>query len=174
LEGADAASADVLHETYNALLAFVVPGRDEYSIQQGLTTREPGGVEAGATDALIATIDGAAAYTPNFAGLVAAILNNVALGVNRAASGPFTSPFARLSAQEKAWVFQFMDTDDALAMISGVLPGLVAFFACSEPDALEPAARSVTIVPSAAAYFTTMVTSCDVNRPPSCASARIT
>jgi len=55
LEGADAASADVLHETYNALLAFVVPGRDEYSIQQGLTTREPGGVEAGATNALIAS-----------------------------------------------------------------------------------------------------------------------
>ena len=162
LEGADTASVDVLHETYNALLAFVVPGRDEYSIQQGVTT------------ALIATIDGAAAYPHNFAAILAAILNNIALGVNGTATGPFTSPFARLSAQEKVWVFQFMGSDDVLKVIADVLPGFVAFFMYSEAGGFDPATRSLTSVPPTAAYFTTTVTSCEVNNPPSWASARIT
>jgi hypothetical protein len=156
LEGAEAASADVLHETYNALLAFVAPGWDEYSIQQPVTTVEPGPVETGAADALIATIDSAAPYVPNFSTFLAAILNNIALGVNGDATGPFISPFARLSAQEKAWVFQFMNTDDALKLISDVLPGLVAISACSEP-----------YFGGDATYFTTTVTSCEVNSPPS-------
>jgi hypothetical protein len=160
LEGATA-SVDVLHETYNALLAFVVPGRDEYSIQQAVTT------------ALIATIDGVAAYPHNFAAILAAILNNIALGVNGTATGPFTSPFARLSAQEKAWAFQFMGSDDVLKVIADVLPGFVAFFTYSEAGGFDPASRSLTSVPPTAAYFTTTVTSCG-NNPPSWASARIT
>jgi len=64
-ETARAAGADLLHDTYNGLLAFVVPGRDEYSIQQGVVTGNPGGVEAGGVDALIATIDESTPQMPN-------------------------------------------------------------------------------------------------------------
>src|SRR5262245_10487468 len=99
---ARAAAADLLHDTYNGLLAFVVPGRDEYSIQQGVATNDPGGVEAGGVDALIATIDDTAPYFPDFAAAIAAILNGVALAINPGAAGPFLSPFARLSNPEKA------------------------------------------------------------------------
>ena len=35
-------------ETFSAVAAFVVPGDDPFSVQQGVTTPEPGGVEAGA------------------------------------------------------------------------------------------------------------------------------
>ena len=46
-ETGQASGADLLHDTYNGLLAFVVPGRDQYSIQQGVNASDPGGVESG-------------------------------------------------------------------------------------------------------------------------------
>ena len=55
-ESASAQTADLLHDTYNGLLAFVVPGNDPYSAHQGVSAPEDGGVDAGASDALIATI----------------------------------------------------------------------------------------------------------------------
>jgi len=144
---AHAASGDVLHETFNALLAFVVPGRDEYSIQQGDVSVDPGGVEAGAVDALIATIDESAPYFPNFASFIATILNDTATGVNPAAAGPFTSAFARLSSPEKAAVFQFLDFNDATKVLAGVLPAFVAFFVYSEAGSFDPVSRSLTGAP---------------------------
>ena len=112
LDGVDAPD-EVLRDTYRALLRFVVPDRPD---------RE-------ALDTLIATLDVAAPYSPNFAAFLAAVLNNIALGVNTDADGPSPSPFARLSRREQSWVFRFMDTDEALREISTVLPGCVAFVA---------------------------------------------
>jgi hypothetical protein len=54
-QAAQAAGPDLLHDTFNGLLAFIVPGRDPYSLHQGVSTGDPGGVDAGATEALIAT-----------------------------------------------------------------------------------------------------------------------
>ena len=144
---AHAASADVLHETFNALLAFVVPGRDEYSIQQGDVAADPGGVEAGGVDSLIATIDESAPYFPNFSSLIATILNDTAAGVNPLAEGPFTSAFARLSSPEKAAVFQYLDFNDATKVLAGVLPAFVAFFVYSEAGSFDPITRSLTGTP---------------------------
>jgi hypothetical protein len=139
-----AAAADLLHDTYNGLLAFVVPGRDEYSVQQGVATDDPGGVEAGSVDALIATIDESTPYFPDFSAAIAAILNGVALGVNANAQGPFVSPFARLSNPEKAAVFQYLDGTDPYKVLAGVLPAFVAFFVYSEAGRFDPVTRSLT------------------------------
>jgi hypothetical protein len=147
LETAHAGGADVLHETFNGLLAFVVPGRDEFSIQQGVVTGDPGGVEAGGVDRLIATIDESTPYVPNFSAAIAALLNGVALAVAPDATGPFASPFARLSSPEKAAVFRFLDSEDQYKPLAGVLPAFVAFFVYSEAGAFDPTARSLTGVP---------------------------
>jgi hypothetical protein len=143
-ETARAAAADLLHDTYNGLLAFVVPGRDEYSVHQGVATISPGGVEAGSVDALIATIDESTPYFPNFAAVVAAILNGTALGINPNAAGPFVSPFARLSNPEKAAVFQYLDATEPYKVLAGVLPAFVAFFVYSEAGTVDPVTRTLT------------------------------
>ena len=147
LARADAAAADVLHDTFNGLMAFVVPGRDEHSIQQGVVSDTPGGVEAGGVDGLIATIDESTPYFPNFSAAIAEILNGTALAVNPGAAGPFVSPFARLSSPEKAAVFQYMDATDPFTVLSGVLPAFVAFFVYSEAGTFDPITRSLTGVP---------------------------
>ena len=144
---AHAASADILHETYNALLAFVVPGRDEYSIQQRDVTDDAGGVEAGGVDALIATIDESTPYFPNFSSVIATILNDTSMAVNPFATGPFGAAFARLSSPEKAAVFQYLDSNDATKVLAGVLPAFVAFFVYSEAGSFDPITRSLTGAP---------------------------
>lgn len=143
-QAAQAATPDLLHDTFNGLLAFVVPGPDDYSVAQGVSTPEPGGAEAGATDVLIATLDETTPFLPNFSATVAAVLNGLAQVVNPAAAGPFLSPFARLSFAEKAAVFQIMDATDSLKSLAGVLPAFVAFFVYSEAGVFDPKTRSLT------------------------------
>src|SRR6266581_1163463 len=65
LEAAEASTTDLVHDTFNGLLAFVVPGRDPYSMAQGVSTVEAGGVEAGATDVLLATLDETTPFVPS-------------------------------------------------------------------------------------------------------------
>jgi len=142
-QAAQPAAPDLIHDTFNGLLAFVVPGPDNYSIAQGVSTPEQGGVEASATDILLATLDGTAPFLPNFSATVAAILNGLAQGLNPAAAGPFPSPFARLSFAEKAGVFQIMDATDSLKQLASVLPLFVAFFFYSEASAFDPKTRSL-------------------------------
>ena len=139
-----AQGADLLHDTFNGLLAFVVPGNDEYSLAQGVHTPEEGGVDAGATEALLTTIDQTTPFVPQFSAIVAGLLNGLAEAVNPAATGSFLSPFARLSFAEKAAVFQIMDADDSFKVLAGVLPGFVAFFVYSEAGSYDPATRSLT------------------------------
>jgi hypothetical protein len=141
---AQSPAPDLLHETYDGLIAFVVPGRDAWSVAQGVATSGPGGAEAGVTDALIATIDASTPYIPNFAHVVAAILNDLALAVNAGAQGSFASAFARLSWGEKAAVIHIMDATPSLQLLGSVLPAFVAFFVYSEAGAYDPATRSLT------------------------------
>jgi hypothetical protein len=144
LSDARAAGADVTVDTFNGLLAFVAPGSDSYSIAQGVSTPELGGVGVGAVDVLIATVDESTPFVPSFSAQVAAILNSLGLAVDASASGPFAAPFANLSFAAKVGVFQIMDGTTALQPLAGVLPPFVAFFAYSEAAAFDPVTRTLT------------------------------
>jgi hypothetical protein len=140
----DARAADATVDTFNGLLAFVVPGSDSYSTAQGVSTPELGGVSVGATNALIATVDESTPFVPSFSAQVAAILNGLALSVNPSASGLFLAPFANLSFAAKVGVFQIMDGTTSLQPLAGILPPFVAFFAYSEAGAFDSATRTLT------------------------------
>ena len=119
IQPAYAAESDLVHHTYNGLLAFVVPGFDPYSVQQRVSTEERGGVGAGITDVLIASMDQAVPFRPNFSVELAGILNGVAKVVNPSASQPFSAPFANLLFPEKVAVFRVLE--------GGLIPGLQPF-----------------------------------------------
>jgi hypothetical protein len=144
-----AAESGPVHETFNGLLAFVVPGpeSDPYSKHQGVSTDEPGGVDAGVTDVLIASMDQAAPFLPNFSVQLAGILNNVAQAVNPSASGQFSAPFANLLFLEKVAVFQVLEGDPALRPLAGVLPQFVAFLVYSEAGVFDPDTGTLTGTP---------------------------
>ena len=155
LEEARAQTPDMTHDTLNGFVAFVVPGPDPYSIAQGQSTPEPGGIEAGATDLLITTANryaGASASSgvPAAEG-VASLLNQVALRVNPAAAGGgFISPFARLKFAEKVEAMRLLEQDtegSTLRAISGTLIGITAFLAYSEGGVLDPNRRETTAEP---------------------------
>ncbi len=144
IQAAEVVTPDLLHDTFNGLLAFIVPGPDDYSVAQGVSTVEPGGVDEGVTDILIATLDETTPFLPQFSATVAGILNGIALVVNPSPGGTFLSPFACLSFAEKAAVFQIMDGTDSLKPLAGVLPAFVAFFCYSEAAVFDPVTRSLT------------------------------
>ncbi len=138
---------DVLHETFNALLAFILPGSDAYSVAQGVSTVDRGGVDAGVIEVFIATLDDTTPFVPNFSAQVAAILNGLAQAVDATPGGPFTSPFANLTFAEKAAVFQAMDATPQFVPLAGVLPPFVAFLCYSESGTFDPQTRTLTRQP---------------------------
>jgi hypothetical protein len=150
---AHAANPDLVTDTFNGLVAFIVPGPDTYSIQQQVRTTAPGGIAASATPAVIFALDFIQLAPPPFAKfseLVAFILNNVAQVVHPAPPGPFNSPFANLLFAEKVAVFAAMEgglAGPAVVPLGGALPFFVAFTAYSEVGVFEPATRTLTGVP---------------------------
>lgn len=144
IEAAEAAGPDLVTDTLNGLAAFVVPGPDTYSLHQGVSTVEPGAIDAKITDALIEVIDISTPFAPNFSATVAVILNNIALQVNPSASGPFPSVFARLSFNQKVTVFAIMEGLDSLKVLGGFLLAAVGFLAYSEAGVFDPATRTIT------------------------------
>jgi hypothetical protein len=155
LEQAYAQSADEVRETLDALVAFVVPGPDPYSVAQGQSTKEPGGIEAGTTDLLIELLDrfvGLPAGTLPSSGGVAQLLNGYALQVNPAAAGgAFASPFARLKFDEKIEVFRRFEEQtegSELRFVSGILIGAVGFLSFTEGTALDRTTRQLKRTPT--------------------------
>jgi len=138
------AEPDLTRDTFNGLLAFVLPGSDAYSIAQGVSTADQGGVDTGVTDVLVRTVDGSTPFIPSFSVQVAAILNGLAQSVNPGGGGTLASPFANLSFAQKAAVFQVMDATPALELFGGLLPLFAAFFCYSEAGTFDPATRSLT------------------------------
>jgi hypothetical protein len=143
LEAAEAAGPSIVEETMSGLVAFVVPGRDRYSIAQGTKSAQAGGIEAGATQALIQTLDRFLPSNPPLSSTAATILNQFALTV-RASSrrGKFGSAFANLSFAEKAKVFQALEaltSPDAgsIRFLFGNLPDLAAFLSYSEAGVFD-------------------------------------
>lgn len=161
---------DLVKDTFNGLVAFVLPGDDAYSVAQGEAADGPGAIAAGTTDALIANLDrflpqpdapGANNETVPLSGAVANLLNVVALRVNPvAAGGAFPSPFARLSFAEKAEVFRILEEEAPtpggelpqpftqasgnFAFLAGILPVLVAFLAGTEQAVFDDRTRSLS------------------------------
>jgi hypothetical protein len=151
---AQAAVIDITTDTINGLVAFIVPGPDDYSVHQGVHTPEPGGIQAFATPGLMFALDLLQLAPPGltFSQFVAIILNNVAQGVYfqihgvPAPAGPFPSAFANLSFGDKIACFAAMESgliDPALVPLAGALPFLVAFTAYSEVGVFNPATRTL-------------------------------
>jgi hypothetical protein len=141
LEEAQAAAPNVVLQTMNGLVAFVVPGRDRYSRAQGTKTKTPGGIEAGAPSALIRTLDRFLPSALPLSATAATILNELAANVDPSSrGGPFGSAFANLSVAKKAKVFQAAESLEGessgpIRFLVGNLPDLVAFLAFSESGA---------------------------------------
>ena len=154
LEAAHAQTADATRDALNGLVAFTVPGPDPYSVAQGQSTKEPGGIDAGTTDLLIELLDrfvGLPAGTLPSSGGVAQLLNGYALQVNPAAAGgSFASPFARLSFDDKVEVFRRFEEEtegSELRFVSGILVGATAFLAYTEGAVLKRDTRELTATP---------------------------
>jgi hypothetical protein len=142
---------DLMRDTLNGLIAFIIPGPDPYSVAQGVSTKELGGIDAGILDLLIENLNMAQPSPPggpSVAGLVAFLLNQVAASVNASAKGGnFPSPFARLSFGEKIAVFKFIEGDpsmEELRRIAVVLPYFVCFLTYSEATVVSRDARVLT------------------------------
>jgi hypothetical protein len=139
-----AAEPDLVHDTVNGLIAFIVPGPDTYSVAQGVSTPEPGGIDAGIIEVLIEGADKSQPSPPPASAVIATILNDVAQQVNPSPSGPFLSPFANLSFAEKVTVFAIMESYDPLKQLAGTLLFFVAFLAYSEAGVFDPGTETLT------------------------------
>ena len=144
LSRAEAAPLDLVRDTLNGFLALIVPGPDAYSQSQGVTTPEPGGVDANVLNALIATLDLSIPFLPPFSAVVAGTLNQLAQVMNPTATGPFSSSFSNLRYAEKVSVLQIMDSTDQLKSLGGVLPALVAYLVYSDAGTFDSKTRTIT------------------------------
>lgn len=137
----------LVRDTMNGLVAFVVPGRDSYSVHQGISAVESGGIDANIVDHLIASIDMLPPPPPPFPSvsiMVATVLNNVAMAVNPTPSGPFPSAFSCLSFNEKVGVFAAMEADPSMRNLARMLPAFVAFFCYSEAGVFDLETQTLT------------------------------
>jgi hypothetical protein len=155
-----AQSLDLVQDTFNGLVAFILPGNDPYSVLQGEAADGPGGIAAGAANALIASLD---RYLPTphlhvlgvdlhiplvdtvpLSASVANLLDALALTVNPLALSPVTSKgvslsaFSHLSSAEKAKVFQLLEglqvPDDKVAEPFTRVSGNLSFIAGIVPS----------------------------------------
>jgi hypothetical protein len=147
------AAPDLTHDTINSLAAFMIPGPDVYSVAQGVSTADPGGIAMGATDAYIHALNLDFPFLPTLADSVAALLNSVALAVNPgSATGTFLSPFANLAFPEKVAVFSVLEGGpqfDPLRNLISIVPGLLVFIAFSEAGVWDRTHRTLTGTPVA-------------------------
>jgi hypothetical protein len=158
LPAAQAQTLDLTTDTLSGLIAFVAPGDDPYSVAQGERAAGPGGIAAGAVQALIQGLDeyvpastvAAGSTTLPASGGAATLLNHYAERVNPLATGGgFPSPFARLSFIEKARVFELFESEPGadgteLRFVAGILPGFAAFLSFSEVGVLDRATRRLS------------------------------
>jgi len=143
----------VILDAFNGLLAFVVPGQDPYSAQQGLPSDTPGGVEANAVFPLIPALNQAGLPPPGFASLaelIAFLLDTVSGYVDPAPNGPFESNFANLAYAEKAMVFAIMESGAAgpgIAPLVNPLLFFAGFMAYSDTPVIDPSTGTPVSTP---------------------------
>jgi hypothetical protein len=139
-----AQTPDLTRDTLNGVAAFFVPGRDPYSVHQGESTPEPGGLEAGAGEGLFQGLNFANPFLPTLADTVAGLLNTTALALYPTVSGPFLSAFCNLSFVQKGRVFAALEGSPASAPIAGVLPVIVGFLSYAETAVFDPVLRTIS------------------------------
>ena len=125
-------SIDLVQDTIDGVVAFILPGDDPYSVLQGHTANGPGGVAGGAGKTLIANLD---RYLPTphvslfgvdlgipgvdtvpLSAAIANLLDVMALRLNPLAIAPLTpggvsvSAFSHLWFAQKAQVFQELES----------------------------------------------------------------
>src|SRR5258708_3981982 len=103
---------NLVGDTVNGLPAFILPAPDSYSVSQGISTREPGGIDAGITGLLMTTFRLTQPFSTSESPApeaAADLLNKVAEKINPTAVGLFASPFACLSFSEKVAVFALLE-----------------------------------------------------------------
>ena len=149
--GAAAAAGDLVPDTLDGVVAYVVPGDDRYSTAQGVSSPRPGGVAARGGEGLRATLELAGPGTVDAA---VAVLNGVARAVDpgadvRAGTLGFSAPFAALSFAAKTEVFARLSrsAEDAIQRLGAILPALAAFASYSEYGVLEPGAAELASRP---------------------------
>lgn len=112
-----AMAATSIDHAFAGLAAFVVPGNDQFSRQQGKTAPGPGGVDAQGGRVVIETLDAAVPIVigkselsaPGALG-VAILLDGLAVQKRPlSVIGPFASPFANLKFLDKRWVLEQID-----------------------------------------------------------------
>jgi hypothetical protein len=154
-----AQSTSLVEETLQGMIAFLAPGNDTYSEQQGQSTARPGGVASNNVQAFISDLDhfvpasilGAQGLTLPASSGVAMLLNLLANDVSPGASGPFSSSFANLSFANKAAVFERLESEFELqeggtefAFVAGILPGFATFLTFSEASVFDAATGTLT------------------------------
>jgi hypothetical protein len=147
LEKAQAQSPDLTVHTLSGLVAMMAPGDDAYSAAQGDQANGPGGIAAGAVEALMNGVDhyipltaipGNKAAGVPASSAVATLLDGYAMRVNAASAvGPFPSSFANLKLAEKVEVYRQLEADAGaqgteFSFVAGILPGFAAFLGYSE------------------------------------------
>jgi hypothetical protein len=146
LGAASAAGDEVIRDTLNGMVAYAVPGSDRYSLAQGESSSEPGGVDARGGEGLRATLE---VLGPGILDAAVSVLNAVAGAVAPgAAAGGFAAPFAALSSADKARALELLAASDdpSLQTLAGNLPALAAFVSYSEQGVLD-AGGQLTGVP---------------------------
>jgi hypothetical protein len=144
IEDVLAATPYLTRDTLNGVTVFWVPGPDPYSLHQGESTLDPGGLEAGAGEGLYQGLNFANPFAPNLADTVATILNSTTLAVFPAGTGPFESPFSNLSFAQKGTVFEVLEGNPLTAPLIGILPVVVGFLAYAETAVFDPATRTIS------------------------------
>jgi hypothetical protein len=147
---------DPIGDTLSAVVAFVVPGGDPYSVSQGQTSATLGGIDAGAVPALRRALDNA--YQPPKpippapgSVVVAEVLNATAVALFPSTKALLT-PFTGLSFAQKAAVFAYFDTapltaNTSLRLLSTLLPTLAAHLSYGEVGVYDNITRTVTAMP---------------------------
>jgi len=147
-EASVSASADAaVRDALGGLVAYLVPGDDRYSRAQGVSSMTPGGVAAGAVDALRSTLD---VQAPGLAEAAAAFLDELARQVDPTVGmGDFASPFAALSYPHKDEVIRRLaeSHDATLRQLGVTVPALAVFLSYSEAGVLDPRTRRLRAVP---------------------------
>ncbi|PWW59437.1 hypothetical protein [Actinokineospora spheciospongiae] len=159
LPTAEAVALPPIRDTFQGLLAFLVPGGDRFSRHQGVTSETTGGVDALAAPALEYTYDQAIPYPlvgrpfdlnlPG-AAAVAAILNITASAVNPGSNfGPFAAAFANLKYAEKAEVLRRLERPGLadgtpVRFLINTIPTLAAFAVYSEAPVFDRTTHQLT------------------------------
>ena len=146
-------------DCYQGLLAFLVPGSDGYSQQQGVMRPGPGGVSERAERVLAGSFNEAFPVPISGPGIditvplelfIAQLLDNEARLVAPASgAGPFASPFANLSFDDKVEVFRRLESEQLydgtfLRYLLNTVPTFAGFVALSEVATFDPTTRTLT------------------------------